>query len=152
LFTFQVISPFLFTPPPTSPSLPCSYPPLCLYEGAPPPTHPLQPHPSSIPYAGPSSLLPFPWCQIRPSSATYVSGVLAPSMYTLWLVVYSPGALGGPLSWYCSFYVVAFPFSSFSPSPSSSIGLPGPGDLYILLLTLSFPVLIVNTILNTTVY
>jgi hypothetical protein len=31
--------------------------------------------------------LHFHWCQVRSSSVTYVSGVLAPSMYTLWLVV-----------------------------------------------------------------
>ena len=43
-------------------------------------------------YDGASSLhrtkdFPSQWCQIRPSSATYVSGVLVPSMYTLWMVV-----------------------------------------------------------------
>ena len=31
--------------------------------------------------------LPSHWCQIRPSSATYVSGAMDPSMYTLWLMV-----------------------------------------------------------------
>ena len=32
---------------------------------------------------------------------------------------------GAPISWYCSSYRVAFPFSSFSPSPNTSTGVPG---------------------------
>ena len=44
-----MISPFLVIPPQTPhPTLPLFFP-LCLYEGAPPPTHPLLPHCSSIP-------------------------------------------------------------------------------------------------------
>jgi len=47
-----------------------------------------------------------------------------------WIHVYSLngglvlGALGGLVSWYCSSYGVAIPFSSLSPSPSSSLGVP----------------------------
>lgn len=44
-----MISPFLVIPPQTPhPTLPLFFP-LCLYEGSPPPTHPLLPHCSSIP-------------------------------------------------------------------------------------------------------
>ena len=82
------------------------------------------------PYSGASSLhrnkgFPSYWCKIRPSSATCLSGAMAPSMHTLWLVALSLGALGDPVSWYCSFRGVAVPFSSFSPSPSPSIVVPG---------------------------
>ena len=42
---------------------------------------PLAPH-----YSGHQASLPSHWCQTRPSSATYVSGVLVPSIYTLWFV------------------------------------------------------------------
>jgi len=46
--------------------------------------------------------LPFPWCQTRPSSATYAAGGTGPSMCTLWLVVLSLGDLRGSLvGWYC---------------------------------------------------
>jgi len=34
------------------------------------------------------------WCQIRPSSVTYVLRAIAPSMKTLWLLILSLGALG----------------------------------------------------------
>ena len=51
-------------------------------------------HPTTIafPYAGASNLhrtkaLPSHCCQTRLSSATYVSGVMNPSLYTSWLVV-----------------------------------------------------------------
>jgi hypothetical protein len=82
------------------------------------------------PYVGASSLhrtkgLSFHWCLTRPSSATYPPGVMGPSMCTLWLVIYSLGALVSPIHWYCSSYGVAIPFNSFSPSPSSFIGFPG---------------------------
>lgn len=47
-FTYQIISDFLFTLPPTS-HLTCTLPPpFCQYEVAPPLTHPLLPHYSSI--------------------------------------------------------------------------------------------------------
>jgi hypothetical protein len=88
-----------------------TFPPAWLSKCAPPFTHPILPHHSSIPYTGTSSLhrteaLPSHWCQIRPSSATCISGAMASSMH------------GGPASWYCSPYGVATPFSSFTPSPS----------------------------------
>jgi hypothetical protein len=45
LFTFHMLPPF-----PVSPWSSLSHPPLpCFYEGAPPPTYPLQPHDPSIP-------------------------------------------------------------------------------------------------------
>ena len=44
-----MISPFPVTPPQIPHPIPPLSPPLCLYEGAPPPTHPLLPHHSSIP-------------------------------------------------------------------------------------------------------
>lgn len=80
------------------------------------------------PYAGASSLHrnqepPLPLKSDRVIFCYICIGVMAPSMYTLWLVVWSLGALGGPVSWYCSSYGVAISFSSFSPSPSSSIGV-----------------------------
>ena len=43
-----MISSFPVSPPQSPHPIPLS-PPLCLYEGAPPPIHPLLPHPSSIP-------------------------------------------------------------------------------------------------------
>ena len=67
-------------------------PPLCLYEGAPPPTYSLLITVVASPYTGALShhrtkgLLYYQF-QIRPSSPTYVSGAMAPSMCTLWLVV-----------------------------------------------------------------
>jgi hypothetical protein len=91
LFTFQMISPFLATP--------SQLPHLI-----PPPPFPfasmrvlLHPLPNShltalaFSYAGASKLnrtmgLPTHWCQTRPSSATYVSGAMYPSRYTLWLM------------------------------------------------------------------
>jgi hypothetical protein len=67
------------------------------------------------------------WFQIRPSSTTDAAGSIGPSLYTLWLVVYSLGVLESLVGWYgSSFYGVAKFFSSFSPSPNSSIwGSPG---------------------------
>ena len=78
-----MLFPFLVSLPPGNT---LSHPPSsCFYESTPPPTHPFPPHLSCISYAGASSLhrtkgLPFHWCQIRPSSATYVSGAMDPSM------------------------------------------------------------------------
>jgi hypothetical protein len=77
------------------------------------------PHSLAFPYSGSAHLhrtngLPSQWCQIRQSSATYPGGAMRASMCTLLLVVYSLGALGGLVGWYCSSYRVANPFSSFS--------------------------------------
>jgi len=80
----------------------------------------------TFPYTGALSLngtkgLPSPWCQIRPSSATYADVAMGPAMCTLWLV----GALGCLHGRYCCFsYGVANPLSSFSPFTNSSIGVP----------------------------
>jgi hypothetical protein len=56
------------------------------------------------------------------SSATYVAGAMDSSTCTLWLVVYSLGALRSLVDWYFSSYGVANPFSSFSPYCNSFIG------------------------------
>jgi hypothetical protein len=127
LFIFQMLSSFLVS------LLQTPYPiPLCLAAMR------LLPHSpshscltSSISlYNGSSSLyrikgLPFHRCQIRQSSATYAARAIGPSMCTLWSVIWSLGALGGLVGWYyCSSYGVTNPFSSFSPSPRSSIGVP----------------------------
>jgi hypothetical protein len=64
------------------------------------------------------------WCQTSPSSAIYAAGAMSPTMCTSWLVVYSLGALEGLVGWCCSSYVVANPFSSFSPFSNSSIWNP----------------------------
>ena len=94
------------------------------------PIYPLLPHHPSIPLCwgiepSQNKGLPSHWCQIRPSCATYVAGALDPSMFSLCLVFMSLGDPGGQVSWYCSSYGVAIPFSSFSPSLNSSIGVPG---------------------------
>jgi hypothetical protein len=124
---------FKFSPPSQSTlhKSSISPPSLLPLRDAPPLTHPLLPHPSSIPLLGATSLhrtkhLPSHWCQIRQSSATYVAGAMDWPMYTLWLVVSFLGALMGPVSWYCcSSYGVAIPFSSSSLYPNFPIGIPG---------------------------
>jgi hypothetical protein len=83
---------------------PLSHPPSpCFYEGVPPPTYPLRPPCPGIPLhwgmglyrtKGLSSYL----CPTEPSTATYATGAMDPSMCTLWLVVQSLGAPGGS-SW-----------------------------------------------------
>ena len=60
--------------------------------------------------------------QQRPSSATYASGSVGPSMCTLWLVVYSLGSQRVQIGYYCFFYGAASSFSSFFPFSSSSTG------------------------------
>ena len=76
------------------------------------PTYPLLPHHPSIPLcwgteSSQNKGLPSHSSQIRPPC----------------------GAPGGPVSWYCSSYGVAIPFSFFNPSPNSSIGVPGPSPM-----------------------
>jgi hypothetical protein len=86
--------------------------------------------PSASPFPGASSFyrikhIPSHWGQMRQSSVTYVPGATNQPMYALWLVAQSLGALKGLVSWSCcSSYTVAIPFSSFSPSPEFSIGVP----------------------------
>jgi hypothetical protein len=111
------------------PSIP--HPSPCFYEGTPPPNHPLpspKPWHSSIlghqAFIGPRASPPTDAQQGHPS-ATYVAEIIGHSMCTLWLVVYSLGALGegGLDEWYCcSSYGVANPFSSFTPFSNSSTG------------------------------
>ena len=82
----------LYKPPISHLSSP---PPICLYEGASPPTHPLTPAPllfQHLSYAGASKLhrtkgIPSHWCHPRSSSSTYVSGAMDLFLYTSWLMV-----------------------------------------------------------------
>jgi hypothetical protein len=66
----------------------------CLYEG----THSYLPGLAFLYTGALNTLRPkvplLPRCPTRPSSATYVTGALNPSMCTLWLVVQSLGAVG----------------------------------------------------------
>jgi hypothetical protein len=118
-----MLSPFLIPAPPINcyPS-----PPSPFYEGV----HPHAPYLSVItfPYTGSLRLhrtkgLFSHWCLRMPFSATYMAGVMGPSMSTPWLVVETRIALIG---WYCccSSYGVANPFRSFSPFSNSSVGNP----------------------------
>jgi hypothetical protein len=64
---------------------------LCLYEVVLLPIYLLLSHSSSIPLCWAlnhhkTKDLLSQWCQTRPSSATYVSEAMDPSMYTVWLV------------------------------------------------------------------
>jgi len=83
----------------------------------------------AFPYTGTLSLhrtkgLPFHWSHIQQSLATYAAEVMGPSIYTHWLVVSSLGALDCLIGWYCcSSCRIANTFSSFSPSPNSSLGV-----------------------------
>jgi hypothetical protein len=109
--------------PPSPPSTPC------LNEGAPQTAHPLLPQCPNIPLlwvietpqdqGAPLSLMPEKaiLCYISRWSHGY------PHVYS---VVYGlvPGAFGCLVSWFCSSYGVANLFSSFSPSPNSSTGVP----------------------------
>jgi hypothetical protein len=82
----------------------------------------------AFPYTGTSNLhstkgLPSHWCPTRPSSATYVTGAMGPSMCIIWLVV--PESSGGLISLYCCFsYGVENSFNSFSTFSNSSNGAP----------------------------
>jgi hypothetical protein len=98
---------FLVTPPPTTHPTSALPTTLCLYESVPLPTLSSPTTPAS-PCTGASNLsetkdLLSHCCQARPSSATYVYGVIDPSRYTPWLVVCTLGELGGQTSLRCSF-------------------------------------------------
>jgi hypothetical protein len=73
----------------------------------------------AFPYNGASKLhrtkgLSSPWCPTRPSSATYAAEAVGHFMCTLWLDIWSLGAIGGMVGWYCcSYYGVANHISSF---------------------------------------
>jgi hypothetical protein len=127
-----MISPFLFTPLQSLHLIPSLPPPLCHYEGAPPLTYPLPPHHSNIPLC---------W-DIKPPQDQGPSLPLMPDKDILsYICIWSHGSLhvyslvgglvsgklcGGSVSWYCcSPYGVAISFSSFSPTPSLSIEVPG---------------------------
>ena len=126
LFTFQMLSPFLVS------FLQLPYPILPL-----PASIRVFPQPLTHSYL---AALAFPYtralslhrtkgfsshrCKTRPSSTTYAAGAVGPSMYNLWLVVYSLRALGCLIGWYCcSTYGVANPFNSFSHCPNLSTGV-----------------------------
>jgi hypothetical protein len=73
--------------------------PCLLYEGASSHTYSLPPSCPSIPlHWGIKHLRPkgcsSHWCPTRPSSTTYAAREMGPSMYTLWFVIQSLGALG----------------------------------------------------------
>jgi hypothetical protein len=106
-------------------------PPLCLYEGAPSPTHSLLPH---------CSIIPLHWGTKPPQDQGPLLPLMPDKVIHCYICSWSHGNLhvyslvGGLVSgssrwygcWYCcSFYGVVMPFSSFSPSPSSSIGVLG---------------------------
>lgn len=60
--------------------------------------------------------------QTMPSSASYATEAMSPSMCTLWSLVKSLGALWGLIDWHCySSYGSANSFSFFSPFSNSSI-------------------------------
>jgi len=105
--------------------------PLCLYEGAPPPTHPLPPHHSSIPptlghqaSTGPRNSSPIDDIYGYPLLHMYLEPWIPPCIYSLVGGLVS-GSSEWSINWYCSSYGVAVPFSSFSPSSSFSLGVPG---------------------------
>jgi hypothetical protein len=105
------------------------FPSTWFFEGPPPPTYHSCLPALTFPYTGASSfhktkVLSFHWCPTRPSSATYGAGAMSPSTSTLWLVIYSLGALEYLVGWYCSSYGVASPFSFLDPFSNSSIGDP----------------------------
>jgi hypothetical protein len=112
--------------------------PWCLHPISPPLHYKrVLPHPPTHP-----SSIPFLW-SIKPSQDQAHHFPLTPDkavlcymcvcggggadwpMYAFWLVASSLRVLRGLVSWYCcSSYGVAIPFSFFSPSPNSSIGVP----------------------------
>ena len=107
---------------------PTSYHLPCLHEGA-----PLSPTPALPPYHSPTLGQP---AFTRPRASPLIDArqghpllpiqleSWVPSMYTLWLGV-PLSSMGVLVGWYCcSSHGVANPFSSFSPSPNSSIGVP----------------------------
>lgn len=122
--------------PVSSPQTSIPSPTLSFYEGAPQLTSHSCLSALGFPYTETSSLhrtksLPSHWCQIRPSSAMYASEAMGPCIFFGWW--FSPRELwgcwlvgrGGVVAWHCcSSYGVANPFSSFSPSPNSYIGVP----------------------------
>jgi hypothetical protein len=131
----------LLSPFPVKPPIHSLMPP-CFYEGAPPPSHSFLFYHASIPLL---------WI-IEPPQDQGPSITLMPDKAILCYIcswrhgpihVYSllgglvPGIFeGGLVGWYCcSFCGVANPFSSFSPSPNSSTGVP----TLSLLLIHSFP-------------
>ena len=96
--------------------------PLSLWEGA-------HPTPLASPFPGASRLYRIRlilshWGQTRHSSSTYVPGASEQQCISFgwWLSLWElPGV---QVSWHCcSSYGVVIPFSSFKPSPNSSIGL-----------------------------
>ena len=110
LFTFQKLSP---SPVP---------PPNLLSHHPHPPNHSTF-HPR-IPHRSFTDISSH-WCLTRPSSATYVAGTMGPSMCTIWLVVYSLGALGVLFgSHCCSSYGAASSFRCLGPLSTFSSGDP----------------------------
>lgn len=88
-----MIYPFLVTLPKATHPIFLLLPPLCLYEGAPPPTHPLPPNHSSIPLRWDikSPQDPGPPLPLMSNKVIlcYICICMDPSMYTFWLVAVS---------------------------------------------------------------
>jgi hypothetical protein len=107
----------------------CPLPTFFLYEGAPLLTHPFSPQWSSIPLhwlikSTEDQVSPLPLIPDR-VILCYISS-WKPGYFHVYSVV---GGLvlesfGGGVGWYCSFYGVANPFSSFSTCLNASIGGP----------------------------
>jgi hypothetical protein len=114
---FPLCKPLIPSPPPAFMRMPPSHTPhSCLTVLA-------------LTYPGVSSLhwskgLSSHWCLLRPSSVTSIcAGAMGSfNVYSL-VCVLVPG--NWELGWYCCYsYGVANDFTSFSPSPNSSIGVP----------------------------
>jgi hypothetical protein len=57
-------------------------------------------------------------------------GIPQCAFFGWWFIPRELWGWGGPFSCYCSFYGVAIPISSFSPSPNSSLGVPILSSMY----------------------
>jgi hypothetical protein len=83
----------------------------CLYEGAPPPFHPLLSQQPSGSLSWIIKGLFSQWCQIRQSSATYPAGAMGPPHVYSLVGGLVPGSSGDTGGWYCcSSYGVAAPW------------------------------------------
>jgi hypothetical protein len=114
----------MLSPFPVKPHILSSYP-SCFYEGASPPSHPLYLSTLAFPYIGSMSLhrtkdLPSHWCYI--CSCHHGS----PNVYSLVGGLVPVSFVGGQFGWFCcsSYGVANQLFSSFSPCPMFSIGVP----------------------------
>jgi len=96
-------------------------PSTCFYEGAPPPTPASPPwHFPTLghqPFTGPRASPPTNVWQGHPLLLMHMAGAVGSSTCTFWLVVYSLGALGALVGWYCcSSYGLQTPSAQLVPS------------------------------------